>query len=1010
MNTNLPIYQIKDNLIDAIKNNQVVILSSKTSSGKSTQVPYILWKELGLKSIITQPRRLACVALSTYIKDNLADEEKNVVGYKTGFEEDFIKNENKILYVTDGILAAHGLMNEYDVIIIDEIHEWSLNIEVIIAYIKRMLQKHRTYKVVLMSATLDITLLQKFFWNYNPAIIYGPNPKYDIKVIEDICNNPDIINDKIIKNIAKYSDKNILCFLPGKKEIDEIYQQIQSFPGEKFILHGDQTIEEQQLAFKHTHKIILSTNVSQTSITIDDIDVVIDSGLIKQIKTVNGIKELYTTDISQSDCLQRKGRAGRTKDGIYILCSNKKVEEREEFSIPEIERVPLEDVVLRLMSMNIDIRQMDFIHRPNEDNIVTAIRLLKKLDIVTDNNIIKPIGKEITKLPLDLRCAIMLLTSRKYGKQVYNTVAKICACIQVNGLLEYNGKYSNFTKENKSDLLAEANVFEYINSHTNIDFKKLGINEKHYIKAKEYYDKINEWKIENAQSTNFKVDIQKCILTAFKDTLYTTCIKSINNYELLNNINDKLINAKIDYNSCINQDFAPFCYVGFPRIVQSKYYEEDNQIIVSKATIISPEVYSEIIGELNHQLKAKYDKDYADVYIKHFMLYGEVNNSIGIFSIIEDIYLQDVKPTLYKNIIIDIWNGSQNNQKINYFNINNLEFPIYKEKDILPYIDLDKQEVTFNTLDLDYMNSLSVCNEIKDDNEYIFLTHYDFSYYRLDELFNEVDHSQYKFTANINKQLIALPQSANFTYDDDFHLEQFFKNHKPIYIISKDITKIKHIIVKEKFNQWQLIINMQNRWISINNSKYRVECVYRKIKPDDLTLRDRQIDDNDSFYKKDNIDNFTLPDPIYYVNIRIDDLPYVKKRLYFHNKPLLLAHKKTYTYNPFSLHKLFKDAISKRLHIVNKKAKKKAEKQQEKLLQINRSMKFEDHVHPVRLRKGQYYIEIAEKSINRDCYKNIHKLFTNGTNQPILFKCRELSSFDLANLILMVNEKNKKIE
>ena len=999
MNTTLPIYQIKDQLLKAVQQeeNQVIILSSDTSTGKSSQVPYILWKELGLSSVITQPRRLACVALSNYIRENIPEEERAIVGYRTGFEQDYDTKTNKILYVTDGILAANGLMGQFDCVIIDEIHEWSLNIEVVIAYIKRMLQKHRTYKVILMSATMDITSLQSFFWNYNPVIIYGPKAQYETKVIEDIheYEDNDQLYDHIIDHIKHYSkNNNILCFLPGKKEIDYVNNHLDTSI-KTFILHGDQTVDEQKLAFEHIHKIILSTNICQTSITIDDIDVVIDCGKIKQIQVKDGIKGLYTVNISQSDCMQRKGRAGRVKNGIYVLCSDINIKNREQFTVPEIKRIPLEDVILRLMSMNIDIRQMEFIHKPNENNIITAIRLLRRLEIITNNNIVLDLGREATKIPLNLQYAIMLVTSKQYGEQVFDKVAKICACLQVNGLLDFFTNYKQFTTENASDLFAEYDVFQYIDKHPNINFKAKGINEKHYQKACEYYEKIKEYNTDiNKEyiSKNIDLDIQKCILTGFKDTLYT--LHYDNSVLISSSIN---LLGKLDYNSCIDiDDKFKQCFVGIPRMVNGSL------LLISNATLINPEIYEEIIGPINYTLDAEYDKDNDDIYIKEFVASAERFDSTGIFYAIYDTLLSDVE-NKYKDIITQEWNKLHPHDKLQYFKIDNLSFPIYQQKDILPYINIDIDQVSFNTTDRLFMNNLA--DNIKNENmnnEYIFLTYNDFSYYNLSKIFSEVDHSQYYFALNISQQLITLGEG--YSYDDDHYLEVYFNQHKPIYIISKDVNKIKEMLKVEQEKQWQIITNMKNRWILIHNAKYRVECIYKNNIPDDLTLRDRRVDEKDSFFKKENIDNYELPDPIYYANIRVDDMPYTTKTVYFRNKPLLLAHKNAYSYNPNSLNEVFVTEISKRRYLMGKKLKRKAERIYDKLVQKDKSMPFADHIHPVREKRGQYYIEISEKSINKECYKNIHTLKSRGTDRTILFKCGEYSNFDLAELIKMVNK------
>ena len=780
--------------IRVASDNATFICQNFIVTHNSSYIPYLLYKELGLKSVVTQPRRLACASLTEYVRSLLPEDEKNIVGYKTGLETDFNEETNKILYVTDGILAVHGLTDLYQVFIIDEIHEWSLNIEVVLSYLKERLQKfkshpERYFKVILMSATINVNQLKLFFLNFNPQTIQFNYMPYPIKVIENQSSVIAAINNY-------YQNNNILVFLPGKKEIDDLYDDVCHLENTKvFILHGDQTLDEQKPAFEHykEKKLILSTNVCQTSITIDDIDVVIDTGLVKQIQVDDGIKGLYTVDISQSDCIQRKGRAGRTKPGTYILCSDISIKEREPDCIPEIKRIPLEDVVLRLLSMRLDIFKMNFIHTPPEENIKDAIKLLKKLELILDNTTVTPIGKEVTMIPLDLRYAIMLIESKKYGRKVFENVAKICAIMQAGGLLRYDkyrGRYSNFSSESSSDLIAELNIYNWINNRTNIDWKQKGINEKHYLKAQEYLNKILEfdYNMEDVNSVDINRDIKKCILVGHKDALYTYIDSS------------EIINDNLDFNSCTLDNRG--CFVGTPRYIR-------HRLVVSAVTYIPEKLYTDVFGKdtIKYEMDAEKINEKINVY--YIYAYAERNDTQGVFWYKEDEETESVDP----EIITTLWNKEHKDDIVKMFSIYDLHFYV-------------KENITDEIINLDN-------EELK--NKYILLMPEDFEYYNLFKIFSEVDHSEYQFILNINTRLITL--GRGYTLHDDEQLEQAFNRVDPIYIVSSSLEKIKERLVEEQEKQQVLVDNLKKRYISINNKRYRIECNYINNIPKDLTIK-----------------------------------------------------------------------------------------------------------------------------------------------------------------------------
>lgn len=1067
----LPIYQIKQQIIDTVRDNQVVIISSNTGTGKSSQIPLMLYQELGLKSIITQPRRLACATLTDFVRSSLNPEEKYVVGYKTGFEVDYNESENKILYVTDGLLAAHGLIPFYDVIIIDEIHEWSLNVEVVLAYVKRKLQQlnsaaeNRKFKVILMSATLDSKQLELFFLNFNPQVIKLNYEPYPIKTIKK-SSKTDIAS--LITTQARKRN-NILCFLPGKKEIDFVFNDIKHLPYEIFILHGDQLIEEQRPAFQHytKPKIVLCTNICQTSITIDDIDVVIDTGIVKQIQTRQGIKGLYTVNISQSDCLQRKGRAGRTKPGTYILCSDVDINQRQRFTTPEIQRVPLEDTILKLKALNIDIKNMQFIHQPEEINIKHAMMLLQRLDLISSNGIITSLGLKVAKLPLDVRFAIMLEESKKYGFEIFTCVAKICAILQVNGLLRYDkyrGCYQDFTGENKSDLIAELDVFEWIQQKfEDVDWEYAGLNEKHYIKALEYYYKIAteySYDIASVKSNAIRKDITKCILVAFKDAIFTNPASQ----NEIKHMSNELCMPNIDFKSCTQNRNG--CFVGIPKMMLfSKYnqyyydydYDEDdddydydeserrnesentnynyyneenneendyyekynnkqttairyplemdkglfNRVLFTNVTYISEQIYKEVFGsdsiKYSFNLERKIEDNKTNVYISNFKIYCERYNTIGIFYFEPKTFnLLDSKYQQYKDIIIETWNECHPEDKISFFNIDNLQFTVTSINPNNENIILDDgQDV----------------NESYLSKDCILLTAEDFSYYNLDNIFSNIDHSKYLFKLNINRRLIAL--GPGFTFHEDDIFDKQFKNLNPIYIISQKLSLIKERLIQEQAKQQLLVDQLIRRKIVVNNNNYYVQCAYTKDHiPVDLTFKDKLINKEEQYFltNKCNLENITLSNIIYYININIGDLAKLNQQIIYNGQNVLLVRKNAFSYNPDLLKQHFELDIKQYITQKNIAQSRAKAKQLAKIKKIDKSIKINKRIHPVKQKDNKFYIRFSPKALKTTNYDNVVNLFTRGSHQPILFQCGQYSDFNLQKLIEVIKTHDTEIK
>lgn len=506
----LPIANYKEEIIREVKNNYVTIISAETGSGKSTQIPQYL-SDFYQNVIVTEPRIMAAKTLATRVAEEMGVVLGDEVGYRTAYDKCFSKN-SKILFCTDGLQLIRTIFSENtskeSVLIIDECHEWNLNIETLIAWCKQMKDKWNT-KVVIMSATIETATLANFFEN-DVNILSVPGKVYDVEMEQRAEYK---LIDTIKENINK--SKNILVFVPGKKEITDVIEKLEGEDATVLPLHGEMDWDDQKRCFESyfNAKVIVATNVAQTSITIPDIDVVVDTGKARISIAEEGIQGLFLKDISRSDIIQRKGRAGRTKEGKYFLCSNTSFDDRDEIAIPEIQRSILDRVVLMLASIEFDAEKLDFYHQPEKAAIVRAKSELTAIGATDSNNVVTELGYRIVKMPVTVQLARMIVEAEKYG--VTEAVMTIAAIVEIGGLLDKNTNYSDFTDEHNSDLLAEWDVWNKINKLKFIDFQKLGIRKKNFFKIKEHINKLREALqniVEITNNNDRKAILHSCLL------------------------------------------------------------------------------------------------------------------------------------------------------------------------------------------------------------------------------------------------------------------------------------------------------------------------------------------------------------------------------------------------------------------------------------------------------------------------------------------------------------------
>jgi len=574
----LPITAYKKEIVDAVLNHDFTIISAETGSGKSTQVPQYL-AEIFSQVVVTEPRIMAAKTLAYRVAEEMGVTVGQEVGYRSAYDK-CSSPDSKILFCTDGLHLIRTMFSENteqeNVLVIDEVHDWNLNIETLIAWCKFMKGKWNT-KVVAMSATMDTDAIAKFFGE-DVAVLSIPGTLYDVKVEERL--KYELIST-IKEKISEH--KNILVFVAGKKEISSVIYDLSDENATVLPLHGEMDWDDQKKCFGHyaNSKVIVATNVAQTSLTIPDIDVVVDTGEARISIAEDGIQGLFLKDISKADIFQRKGRAGRTKEGEYFLCSDTSIEWRDEYSVPEIQRSILDRVVLQLAVIGLDAEILEFYHQPDVEAIRKAKKELEKLGALDSDNQVTEIGYKMVKIPVSVQLARMIIEAEKYG--VTEQVMTIAAIIEMGGLLGKDSSYSHFTAEKNSDLLAELDVWNSIIQMGYIDFKELGIKKKTFFKIKEHLKKLREvlYGIVEMKSNDDRQAVLKSCLSGLVSHIYY----KVNGMDFYG---EDRTYRRLDKNSCINNSFyfSEGFLVGIPKTIEfiGRWEEKGQMQLISFAS------------------------------------------------------------------------------------------------------------------------------------------------------------------------------------------------------------------------------------------------------------------------------------------------------------------------------------------------------------------------------------------------------------------------------------------
>lgn len=567
-NPELPIADYREQIVNAVDAAQATVITAKTGAGKSTQVPQFL-AEAGYEVIVTQPRIVAARTLSERVRSEIVDKcgksYADFVGYRTARERDD-EHDPQILYVTDGLQQIRELsgagVGRKQVLVLDEVHEWNENMEVLVAWSKRRMREDPNFKVVTMSATLDAEPLARYFGEATDTqtpVIEVPGHTFEVKKDE----GGDVVEHTI--HFAK-DGKNTLVFVPGKAEIERACNAVEQakIPGVTVLpLHGQLDGGEQKKVFEHYDgaKVIVATNVAQTSITIDDIDAVVDSGLARRNEVKNGVEGLYLRPISRADCLQRAGRAGRTKAGEYVLAqldSNPFVglEDREPYGTPEILRTRLDGLVLRLAKNGFDADEFDFFHSKDREGrdikpeITAAKQRLTKLGAFDGDGKITKIGRQMERMPVESHYARMMIEARQYGPEVQTQLAAMLATEEAGGIT-FNGRDSLkrwaelVSAPGLSDMLVQLQVYIGAQKMSDKQKKDHDISIKNYRRANETYRQLRH--SENLKDvdltrpdTEQRQQLVRCIVAGMVDNVYTRAYGR--GYEAANGENRELGN------------------------------------------------------------------------------------------------------------------------------------------------------------------------------------------------------------------------------------------------------------------------------------------------------------------------------------------------------------------------------------------------------------------------------------------------------------------------------------
>lgn len=519
----LPVRGFKEKIVDNVATHQVTIVTAETGAGKSTQIPQYLM-EYGYKVSMTQPRRLAAQLVAERIseevdaqlREDVPYDARSLVGYHTA-ERNTTNERTRIEVVTDGLRLVQEFGDrdqlEGEVLVIDEVHEWNANIEMLIGRTKQLLKEKPGLRVVIMSATMEAEKLSSYFASVTgdkPPIITVPGRNYEVRRL----NEPQ---SDVVEQAVKYAQdgENILIFLPGIREInDKISEVAEKLKGAGvrnavlLPLHSKLSQREQDAvkSFYPGPKIIFATNIAQTSITIPDVNVVIDSGLERRIEIdEQAVQGLHLRPASRADMNQRAGRTGRVAPGTYVATRLDKEypfvpfgdkDRRTDYPVPEILRTNTHSNTLLAASAGIDMKTFDLFHPVDKSVVIKAEDALLHLGALDEQGRITPRGMRIVRLPMRPEYARMIIEAEDQGMPlaVRQQVVAATSVMEVGGLTSWldtaSRDWRDLSDEVDSDFITQLDVFIKTRQESDETLRRLGLDTRNMERARERYEKV----------------------------------------------------------------------------------------------------------------------------------------------------------------------------------------------------------------------------------------------------------------------------------------------------------------------------------------------------------------------------------------------------------------------------------------------------------------------------------------------------------------------------------------
>lgn len=544
----LPIHRYKDEFLYLMENNRVVIICGETGSGKSTQIPQLLYRygwtggKDKIKRVgITQPRVISAVSLASRVASELSCQIGSTVGFTVRFDDHTDANETYIKYMTEGILIremmSEPLLDSYSVIMVDEVHERSVNTDILLALLKRIMERRDDLKLILSSATIDPTSLSEFF--STKAILTVEGQSFPLKIHHRLAPVADYVKasvETVIKIHEGELSGDILVFLTGSDEVSECVSSLMDYVHEEkkydrndrrqklFVLPLHSSLPSRDI-FKvfeslprSLRKVVVATNVAEASVTIPNITYVVDCGFVKMkfYSPITCSDSLVIVPISKSSAIQRAGRAGRTRAGkVYRLYTEASFLSLSQSTIPEIERTSTSALIIQLKALGIhNILDLDMLCRPSDAQLTSGLEILYALRAIDDQcNLIEPLGLQMAEFPCDPMLAKCLIESGKLSCS--QEVIAIASMLLVESVFQNpsSGQRAIAARKAKHELsVEEGDLITYLNIH--LQFVGAGKTQswadKHFLKYKALVRSVEIADRLKSLLKRFKIPIVSC--------------------------------------------------------------------------------------------------------------------------------------------------------------------------------------------------------------------------------------------------------------------------------------------------------------------------------------------------------------------------------------------------------------------------------------------------------------------------------------------------------------------